>query len=57
MKTYEVEIRRTSYITITVEAKSRDEAEEKAWEELASREYKGSADYETESIEALEVQS
>jgi hypothetical protein len=34
MKTYEVEYRRTSYITITVEANSKKEADEKAWQEI-----------------------
>jgi len=34
MKTYEVELRRTSYITLTVEADSKDEAETKAWQEI-----------------------
>ena len=34
MKTFEVELRRTSYVVIEVEAKSRDEAEDKAWQEL-----------------------
>ncbi len=34
MKTYEVEYRRTSYITITVEANSKEEADEKAWREV-----------------------
>jgi hypothetical protein len=31
MKTFEVELRRTSYITITVEAENEDDAETKAW--------------------------
>lgn len=34
MKTYEVELKRTSYITITIEANSKDEAEEKAWQKI-----------------------
>ena len=34
MKTYEVEFRRTSYIVLEVEAKSRDKAVDKAWQEL-----------------------
>lgn len=34
MKTYEVELKRESYITLTIEANSPDEAEEMAWEEL-----------------------
>lgn len=31
MKTYEVELRRISYITVTVEAEDADDAEDKAW--------------------------
>lgn len=31
MKTYEVELRRTSYIIVTVEAESQEDAETKAW--------------------------
>jgi hypothetical protein len=34
MKTYEVELQRTSYITITVEAKNKEEAEALAWAQL-----------------------
>jgi hypothetical protein len=34
MKTYEVELRRTSYITITVEAGNEDEAEKVAWQRI-----------------------
>jgi hypothetical protein len=34
MKTYEVEYRRTSYITVTVEANSKEEADQKAWREI-----------------------
>ena len=32
MKTYEVELRRMSFITMTVEADSKEQAEHKAWE-------------------------
>jgi hypothetical protein len=34
MKTYEVELQRTSYITITVEAEDEDDAEKKAWQRI-----------------------
>ena len=34
MKTFEVELRRTSYVVITVEATSEEDAENKAWQEL-----------------------
>lgn len=52
MRTYEVELRRTSYITITVEADSKDEAEEKAWQEIEhDRADINDANWEVESIE------
>jgi hypothetical protein len=50
MKTYEVEFRRTSYITYTVEAQDKDEAERKAWIDIPDHEF-NSADWEVESIE------
>lgn len=31
MKTYEIEFRRVSYVTVTVEAENQDEAEANAW--------------------------
>ena len=34
MKTYEIELKRESYITLTIEADSREEAEDKAWNTL-----------------------
>ena len=34
MKTFEVELRRTSYITITVEAENEDDAEMLAWQQI-----------------------
>ena len=33
-KTYEVELQRTSYITVTVEAENEDEAEKLAWAQI-----------------------
>lgn len=51
MKTYEVELRRTSYITMTVEADNKDDAEEKAWKEVENRDDESYATWEVESIE------
>ncbi len=39
MKTYQVEFKRTSYITLTIPAKSLEDAQEAAWEELEEGEY------------------
>ena len=50
MKTYEVEFRRTTYITYTVEADTPEEAERKAWIEIPDHEF-ANADWVRESIE------
>jgi hypothetical protein len=39
MKTYQVELKRTSYINITVEAENKDAAEDAAWLELQTGDY------------------
>jgi hypothetical protein len=55
MKTYNVELKRTSYITVTVEAENHEAAEEIAWLELVEHEHKdGYADWEFESIEEVQ---
>jgi len=36
MKTYHVELKRTSYVNISIEADSPEEAEQLAWDELES---------------------
>lgn len=53
MKTYEIELKRTSYVTLTIEADSKDEAEQLAWDELQSDGSYGLsyADWDVESIE------
>lgn len=53
MKTFEVELRRTSFITVTVEANTSEEAEEKAWAEIKAEDYRAfkDADWELESVE------
>jgi hypothetical protein len=50
---YAVEIKRTSYVTIHVEADNKDQAEELAWAEIASGEAYGisdDADWQVEDI-------
>jgi hypothetical protein len=55
MKTYGVELRRTSYITVTVEAENKDDAEEKAWAEIENgRTDIYDAQWDIESIEEME---
>jgi hypothetical protein len=53
MKTFEVELRRTSYIVIAVQAETQDEAEELAWKELDNRADTGHATWEVESVEEM----
>lgn len=56
MRTYEVELKYVSYTTITVEARDQNEAEEIAWQELASDgSYRSDyGDWQLESIEEVE---
>jgi len=57
MKKFEVEFRRHSYIIVTVEAKSKDEAIDKAWEELDNNYEHGDiedASWDVESIEEID---
>jgi hypothetical protein len=53
MNTYQVEFKRTSYVTLTIEAENEDEAEGLAWLELASDGSYGDKDahWDIESIE------
>jgi hypothetical protein len=52
MKTYEVELRRTSYIVVTVEADTQEEAEAKAYDEGAVK-LDNYASWDVESIEEI----
>ena len=53
MKTYTVTIVRSSFVEITVDANSKDEAEAQAWEEqdLMRYEWKHSDEWETYSVD------
>ena len=58
MKTFEVELRRTSYVVITVEAASEEDAENKAWRELDANYDHGdseAASWDVESIEEIKA--
>lgn len=48
MKTYEVEFRRTSFITVSVRAKDAEDAEELAWHEVEDND---DANWDIESVE------
>jgi hypothetical protein len=51
MKTYQVELKRTSYVNIEVEAESEDEAEALAWKQVDADYYKDAGSWEIETIE------
>lgn len=55
MKTYEVELKRTSYITLTVEASSKDDAEAQAWQRVEQDNVNiNDAQWDVSSIEEVE---
>jgi hypothetical protein len=54
MKTYQVELKRTSYINLSIEAEDADHAEELAWKELESGDYNHEdASWDIECIEVI----
>lgn len=54
MKTFEVELRRTSYITITVEAENEDAAEDKAWAQVEADNVNiNDSQWDVESVEEI----
>jgi hypothetical protein len=56
MKTYQIELRRTSYINIEVEAENQDDAETLAWQELENHEHEDAdANWDMESIELMDI--
>ena len=46
MKTYEIELRRTSFVTLTIEAEDQDTAEALAWEQIQRDYYRDDGDWE-----------
>ena len=50
-KLWYVELKRTSYITLSIQADSKEEAERKAWEEINNRPHSDDASWEVESIQ------
>jgi hypothetical protein len=54
MKTYHVELKRVSYVTLTVEAESQNAAEDAAWLELQTGDYDcHDANWDLELIEEV----
>ena len=54
MKTYQIELKRTSYISIEVEAETQDEAEALAWKGVENDYYRDDGHWDIESIEVEE---
>ena len=53
MRTYEVELQRTSYITVTVEAENEDAAEAIAYKRIEDGHEDDDASWTTESVEEI----
>lgn len=53
MKTYEIEMKRVSYITMTIEAASKDAAEEQAWERIQDDYYREDGLWDIESVDEV----
>ena len=51
MKTYQVELKRTSYVNLTIEAENEDEAEALAWKQVDQDYYRDDGAWDIESIE------
>jgi hypothetical protein len=54
MKTYQIELKRVSYVNVTVDAETQDEAEAQAWKQIENDYYKDwGSEWELESIEEV----
>lgn len=51
MKTYQIELKRTSYVNLTIEAENIDEAEALAWKQVDQDYYRDDGAWDIESIE------
>ena len=52
-KTYEIELRRTSFITVTVEAETQEQAEDKAWQKINYDPVNDYASWDIEDIKEM----
>lgn len=55
MKTYQIELKRTSYINLTIEAENADEAEALAWKQVDQDCYRDDGWWDIESIELDDI--
>ena len=51
MKTYQIELKRVSYVNLTIEADSLEKAEAQAWKQVEADYYRDDGAWEIESIE------
>lgn len=51
MKTYQIGMKRTSYVTLTIEAENKDEAEALAWKQVDQDYYRDDGYWDLEFIE------
>jgi hypothetical protein len=51
MKTFQIELKRTSYVNIEIEAESQDDAEALAWKQIEQNYYRDDGSWEIESVE------
>ena len=51
MKTYQIELKRTSYVNLTIEAENEDEAEALAWKQVDQDYYRDDGAWDIEYIE------
>jgi hypothetical protein len=51
MKTYQIELKRTSYVNLTIEAANEEDAEAQAWKQVEADYYRDDGAWEIESIE------
>ena len=55
MKTYQIELKRTSYVNLTIEADTQDEAERLAWLQMERDYYRDDGNWDIETIEEEEI--
>jgi hypothetical protein len=55
MKTYQIELKRTSYVNLTIEAENEDEAEALAWRQMEQDYYRDDGAWDIESIELDDI--
>jgi hypothetical protein len=51
MKTYQIELKRVSFVNLTIEAANEEDAEAQAWKQVEADYYRDDGAWEIESIE------